>query len=172
MKRLRPSPCRYVFESTEIREKFLGEPEVWIETEQDIRIVLNELIIPFVEDMTINDAKQALDAKGLTYQIVGDGETVCGQMPLSGSVVSQGGTVILYTQKNYTQENVEVPDLTGYSLSDASYLITSAGLTFVASGASTDSSSSVVQSQSVEAGNIVPKGTVLELTFGVNDQSG
>lgn len=139
-------------------------------SEEEVRNM--DVTIPFVEDMTINDAKQALDAKGLTYQIVGDGETVCGQMPLSGSVVSQGGTVILYTQKNYTQENVEVPDLTGYSLSDASYLITSAGLTFVASGASTDSSSSVVQSQSVEAGNIVPKGTVIELTFGVNDQSG
>lgn len=139
-------------------------------SEEEVRNM--DVTIPFVEDMTISDAKQALDAKGLTYQVVGEGETVCGQMPLSGSVVSQGGTVILYTQKNYTQENVEVPDLTGYSLSDASYIITTAGLTFVASGASTDSSSAVVQSQSAEVGSIVPKGTVIELTFGVNDQSG
>ncbi len=128
--------------------------------------------VPFIEDMTIEEAKQELDQNGLTYQIVGDGDTVCGQMPLSGSIVAQGCTVILYTQKDYTQEEVTVPELAGYTLSDANYMLTSAGLTFVAGGASTDSSSSVVQAQSIEAGTLVPKGTVIELTFGVNDQSG
>ena len=128
--------------------------------------------VPFVEDKSVEEAKQALDAKGLTYQIVGEGDTVCGQMPISGSTVAQGGTVILYTQKNYTQEETEVPDLTGYSLSDANYLLTTAGLNMIAGGASTDSSSAVVMSQSVAAGSKVAKGTVIELTFGVNDQSG
>jgi len=33
------------------REKYIGEPEVWNETEQHIRDVLNELEIPFVEDV-------------------------------------------------------------------------------------------------------------------------
>ncbi len=32
-------------------EKYIGEPEVWEETEQHIRDVLNELNIPFVEDV-------------------------------------------------------------------------------------------------------------------------
>lgn len=128
--------------------------------------------VPFVEDKSVEEAKQALDAKGLTYQVVGEGDTVCGQMPISGSTVAQGGTVILYTQKNYTQEEAEVPDLTGYSLSDANYLLTTAGLNMIAGGASTDSSSAVVMSQSVAAGSKVAKGTVIELTFGVNDQSG
>ncbi|MDD6811443.1 MAG: threonine--tRNA ligase [Lachnospiraceae bacterium] len=32
-------------------EKYIGEPEVWNETEQHIRNVLNELNIPFVEDV-------------------------------------------------------------------------------------------------------------------------
>ena len=35
----------------EDKEKYIGEPEVWNETEQDIRNVLNELNIPFVEDV-------------------------------------------------------------------------------------------------------------------------
>lgn len=128
--------------------------------------------VPFVEDETVEKAKQELDAKGLTYQVVGEGDTVCGQMPVSGSTVAQGGTVILYTQKNYTQEEAEVPDLTGYSLSDANYLLTTAGLNMIAGGASTDSTSAVVLAQSVAAGTKVAKGTVIELTFGVNDQSG
>lgn len=128
--------------------------------------------VPFVEDKSVEEAKQALDAKGLTYQVVGEGDTVCGQMPISGSTVAQGGTVILYTQKNYTQEEAEVPDLTGYTLSDANYLLTTAGLNLIAGGASTDSTSAVVLAQSVPAGSKVAKGTVIELTFGVNDQSG
>lgn len=128
--------------------------------------------VPFVEDKSVEEAKQALDAKGLTYQVVGEGDTVCGQMPISGSIVAQGGTVILYTQKNYTQEEAEVPDLTGYTLSDANYLLTTAGLNLIAGGASTDSTSAVVLAQSVPAGSKVAKGTVIELTFGVNDQSG
>lgn len=128
--------------------------------------------VPFVEDKKVEEAKQALDAKGLTYQVVGEGDTVCGQMPISGSTVAQGGTVILYTQKNYTQEEAEVPDLTGYSLTDANYLLTTAGLNLIAGGASTDSGSAVVMAQSVAAGTKVAKGTVIELTFGVNDQSG
>lgn len=33
------------------KEKYIGEPEVWNETEQHIRDVLNELEIPFVEDV-------------------------------------------------------------------------------------------------------------------------
>ena len=35
----------------ENREKYIGEPEVWDETEQHIRNVLTELEIPFVEDV-------------------------------------------------------------------------------------------------------------------------
>lgn len=35
----------------EDREKYIGEPEVWNETEQHIRDVLTELEIPFVEDV-------------------------------------------------------------------------------------------------------------------------
>ena len=91
---------------------------------------------------------------------------------ITGSVVAQGCTVVLYTENNYKPEYVEVPDLSGYGLSDANYILTNMGLNFIAGGASTDSSSAVVQSQSEPAGSKVPVGTVIELTFGVNDQSG
>ncbi len=35
----------------ENKEKYIGEPEVWEETENDIRNILNELNIPFTEDV-------------------------------------------------------------------------------------------------------------------------
>lgn len=131
-----------------------------------------DVSVPFVEDLSLEDAKKIIEEKGLTYQVVGEGSTVCGQMPITGSVVAQGCTVILYTEKDYKPEYVEVPNLVGYGLSDANYILTNMGLNFVAGGASTDSSSAVVQSQSESVGSKVPIGTVIELTFGVNDQSG
>ena len=131
-----------------------------------------DVSVPFVEDLSLEDAKKAVEEKGLTCQVVGEGDTVCGQMPITGSVVAQGCTVVLYTENNYKPEYVEVPDLSGYGLSDANYILTNMGLNFIAGGASTDSSSAVVQSQSEPAGSKVPVGTVIELTFGVNDQSG
>lgn len=33
------------------REKYIGEPEVWEETQQHMRDIMNELLIPFVEDV-------------------------------------------------------------------------------------------------------------------------
>ena len=33
------------------REKYIGEPDVWNETEEDIRQMLEELNIPFTEDV-------------------------------------------------------------------------------------------------------------------------
>ncbi len=131
-----------------------------------------DVSVPFVEDLSLEDTKKAVEEKGLTCQVVGEGDTVCGQMPITGSVVAQGCTVVLYTENNYKPEYVEVPDLSGYGLSDANYILTNMGLNFIAGGASTDSSSAVVQSQSEPAGSKVPVGTVIELTFGVNDQSG
>jgi stage V sporulation protein D (sporulation-specific penicillin-binding protein) len=131
-----------------------------------------DVSVPFVEDLTIEEAKKNIEDKGLTYQVVGNGKSVTGQMPVTGSTISQDGIVILYTEKNYKAEFVEVPDLTGYGVSDANYILTNAGLNFVAGGASTDTSSAVVQAQSAAVGSKVPVGTVIELTFGVNDQSG
>ncbi|MCM1225932.1 MAG: penicillin-binding transpeptidase domain-containing protein [Clostridium sp.] len=128
--------------------------------------------VPFVEDKTLEKAIQEIEDLGLTYQTVGDGETVYGQMPLSGSVVAQGGTIILYTSEDFTQEEAMVPDMTGYNLESANDVLVSSGLNLIAVGASTDSTDAVVQSQSVAPGSIVVKGTVIELTFGVNDQSG
>lgn len=131
-----------------------------------------DVSVPFVEDLTLKEAESLIEEKGLTYQIVGDGDKVYGQMPITGSSIAQGGTVILYTEKDYNPEYVEVPDLKGYSVSDANYILTNIGLNFVAGGASTDTGSAVVQAQSEAIGAKVPIGTVIELTFGVNDQSG
>ena len=130
-----------------------------------------DVIVPLVEDLTVEEAQKELEAKDLTYEVVGDGDKIVDQMPVTGSTVMSGGVVVLYTDNNQT-EYVEVPDLKGYSINDSNYMISTAGLNMVAEGAATDDGNVTVQSQSVDAGTKVPKGTVIELTFGVSDQSG
>ena len=130
-----------------------------------------DVIVPLVEDLTVEEAQKELEAKELTYEVVGDGDKVIDQMPVTGSTVMNGGVVILYTDTTETQY-VEVPDLKGYTVTDANYIISTSGLNMVAEGASTDEGSVTVQSQSSAAGSRVPRGTVIELTFGVSDQSG
>ncbi len=131
-----------------------------------------DVSVPFIEDLTIEEAKKVIEEKGLNYEIAGEGDTIYGQMPLTGSAIAQGGTVVIYTEKNYNPEFVKVPDVRGYSLADANYLLTNAGLNFIANGVASNDSGSVVQMQSEPDGAMVAKGTIIELSFGVNDQSG
>ncbi|MCI8775818.1 MAG: PASTA domain-containing protein [Oscillospiraceae bacterium] len=131
-----------------------------------------DVSVPFIEDLTIEEAKKVIEEKGLNYEIAGEGDTIYGQMPLTGSTIAQGGTVVIYTEKNYNPEFVKVPDVRGYSLADANYLLTNAGLNFIANGVAANDSGSVVQMQSEPDGAMVAKGTIIELSFGVNDQSG
>ena len=131
-----------------------------------------DVSVPFIEDLTIEEAKKVIEEKGLNYEIAGEGDTIYCQMPLTGSAIAQGGTVVIYTEKNYNPEFVKVPDVRGYSLADANYLLTNAGLNFIANGVAANDSGSVVQMQSEPDGAMVAKGTIIELSFGVNDQSG
>ena len=78
-----------------------------------------DVSVPFIEDLTIEEAKKVIEEKGLNYEIAGEGDTIYGQMPLTGSAIAQGGTVVIYTEKNYNPEFVKEPDLRGYSLADA-----------------------------------------------------
>lgn len=131
-----------------------------------------DVIVPLVEDLTVEEAKKEIEQKGLTCEVIGDENTVVEQMPITGTTVAQGGIVILYTSHNDDSEYVEVPEMAGYTLNDANYIMTSAGLNFVAEGTSTDTGNAVVLSQSEVPGTKVVRGTVIKLTFGVNDQSG
>lgn len=157
--------CRKVME--EILPYMGYSPEYTAEEAQNL-----DVIVPLVEDLTVEEAKKEIEQKGLTCEIIGSGSTITDQMPITGTTVAQGGIVILYTGNSEKAEDVEVPDMSGYTLNDANYILTSSGLNFVADGASTDTDAAVVLAQSEAVGTRVPKGTVIKLTFGVNDQSG
>jgi stage V sporulation protein D (sporulation-specific penicillin-binding protein) len=131
-----------------------------------------DITVPSVEDSTLYNAKTTIESLGLQYEIIGNGDMVVSQVPTSGNSIASGGKIVLYTEANTEQEFVEVPNVVGCSLTEANELLTANGLNYVASGASTEREDAQVYSQSYEEGEHVPKGTIVELTFVVKDQSG
>lgn len=131
-----------------------------------------DVTVPNVEDTTLYNAQSTLESLGLQYQVVGHGDMVVSQTPISGNYIAKGGTIILYTESNIEQKFVEVPNVVGCSLTEANQLLSSKGLNYVASGASTKREDAIVYSQYYGEGEHVAKGTIIELTFVVKDQSG
>lgn len=126
--------------------------------------------IPLLEG-ALSSAEATLSGLGVEYEVIGEGTEVIAQSPITGSSVSQDGCVYLYTEQNYETEYTEVPNLIGVSAKAANESIAYSGLNFVSTGASISRSDAVVNSQSIAAGTSVPKGTVVELEFLVNENS-
>ena len=78
--------------------------------------------VPFLEDESVETAKSKLDSLGLKYEIVGEGENVYSQTPITGMQVPKGGTVILYSEPIETENTVDVPNVVGMKLSQANAL--------------------------------------------------
>ena len=131
-----------------------------------------DIVVPLLIDTDVATARTTLDALGLKYDVKGNGDTIVKQCPLTGTAISSDGTVILYTDADNTTEYVEVPDVRRFTARDANTALTNRGLNYVSVGASADRSDVLVQSQSVAPGDKVEVGTVIELTYMVNDQSG
>lgn len=131
-----------------------------------------DVTVPLLIDTNINEVKAQLELMGLKYEILGNGEAVTMQTPITGSVVSKGSTVLLYTDNNVFEEYVAVPDVTGLSFDEANAKFAQANLNYVAKGAATGQSSVKVLLQSVPAGTMVEKWSVISLDFGTSDQSG
>ena len=78
--------------------------------------------------------------------------------------------MILYTEENYETEYTTVPNIIGYSVSDVNAILTNANLNFKVGDGAANQSGAVAYSQNYAEGNIVPSGTIIEVTFVVKDQ--
>ncbi len=134
----------------------------------DEELATLDITVPSVIGEDIEIAEETIEALGLSYKVIGEGKTVVSQLPSSSSSISQDGIVVLYTEEVDSQTTT-VPDITGYSLSSATSILSNYNLNIKASGASSNSSATAY-SQSVEAGTEVPIGTIIEVTFAENSQ--
>ncbi|NCC16212.1 MAG: PASTA domain-containing protein [Clostridia bacterium] len=101
------------------------------------------------------DVVTDLDAKELTYKVVGTGNTITNQVPKAGETVEKGSEIILYVEKSSSDAGaVSVPNVVGKTYSDATSILTEAGFEVVFEG-DTDG---VVSFQEPKYGVSVEKG--------------
>ena len=124
--------------------------------------------------MTVAEATASLKALGLTVEIVGSKDpnaTVVSQVPTAGNRVEAwngNGRVVLHTGDEKAAKDVVVPDLKGMNVTAANAKLIGLGLNIRLRGSSSNMSDvgSLVSAQSVQAGTLVARGTIVTLTFG------
>ena len=108
--------------------------------------------------MKLEEAKKALQDAGLTYDISGNGGTVKSITPYPGYSVKEGAKVTLNTEtENDGANKVIIPDLSGYSIENAKSVLDTLNIQYEITG------SGIVSSQSVPAGELIDKGTIINL---------
>lgn len=128
--------------------------------------------VPYLQSADITSAESTLAQLGLTYEVVGDGTTVASQSPSTGTSVTKGGKVILYTEVGGNSgDTIEVPNLMGMTAAEVNETMTYYDLNYAIVGSSASESGALVQYQSEEAGTVVPRGTAITLTLSVSQQS-
>ena len=125
-----------------------------------------DVTTPRVTGYTVADAESRLEAKGLSFRTVGEGDVVTGQVPAANAAVPGGSTVILYLGGAAPKETGTVPNVVGLSYEAAKKTLEDAGFFMRAGGTSTFyGDSSKAQNQSVAFGETAAIGTIVDVQF-------
>ena len=123
--------------------------------------------VPNVIGSTVEQAKEKLKERALSYKIVGDGDAITDQTPAGGAIIPGKSTVILYASAAKPTGKCVVPHLLGKTPSEANTAATAAGLLIRFSGTTGSESSAIrVLSQSIDEGTEVDAGTVITVQLG------
>ena len=140
---------------------YLGVSRNWTEADPAGR----ELVLEDYTGMTHDQVKASLAQLGISYQAVGDGETVTAQVPSGGSTVPGDSEILLYFGTPGETQQVCVPDFIGMSPEAAKTRAEELGLYILVSGNTGQGSTVMVTEQQIPPGTMVPKGTTIELKF-------
>lgn len=141
------------------------EPEYTAEEISKVNVT-----VPNIVGKTAHMGQAALQKYGLQGTIIGGGDRVVRQVPKAGQTVPRGGKVIIYTEENTEQKTVTVPNLIGLSATEVTTRLTALGLNAKVMGGGIDQSGCLSSAQSIAAGEKVPIGTVVEVTFLSKDE--
>lgn len=128
--------------------------------------------VPDVEGADITKAKNTIAGLGLDVKVIGDGETVVKQVPSSSEAMPKGCTVVLYTEEDYEEDLVLVPDLSDMSLSEANKKLAKLGLNLKPLGGAAYKTGAKCSGVMNYKDEYVPRGTIIEAYFIVNDETG
>ncbi|MCQ2407609.1 MAG: PASTA domain-containing protein [Oscillospiraceae bacterium] len=129
-----------------------------------------DITVPMVIDNSLAEAQKKLEDLGLGWEVIGTGNSINVQMPMTGTSVAKGGTVMLYTGKADNKPTVTVPYVIGHTLAEANTLFAEAGLNYVAKGSLNQDATILLQS--VPAGTQAEKWSVISVDIGHNSDAG
>ena len=124
-----------------------------------------EMVLQDWTGETRKNAENALKALGLTARVIGDGETVTGQIPAAGETVSGDSQVLLYCGETPEAEDVTVPYFLGMDRMKAAQAAQDAGVNRLILGNTDISPEVTAAEQSVPPGTKVPRGTTIRVQF-------
>ena len=125
---------------------------------------------PNVEGKSVKEACVMIENSKLTAKVIGDGTNIVRQVPEAGKSIPKGGTVVLYTEDSGEEKMVTVPDFSRKTLSQVNSLAVNAGLNVQIAGVGIETGEAKSSEQSIAAGEKVPLGTVIKVTFIHEDQ--
>ena len=139
-------------------------------TDLDSKNMMVKNYVPNVTGLSAKDAIAALKEQGFSYTLVDADENgdlsqimIAEQIPRYNSYVMSGSKVVLYTNSETVKQTVTVPNLIGYTLTEAIETLTDLGLNVQANNIGN------VVSQSIQDGTVVNKGSVIKLDLMNND---
>ena len=115
--------------------------------------------VPDVTNKTLTEAKKTLENLG--YNVISEDTDksnsvlVTEQVPAKNTSVTEGATIVLYTEENDVRTSVTVPNLIGKSLSEAKSELADKNLNIMYSGSGKVVSQNIAEGTTVEQGSIV-----------------
>ena len=142
--------------------RYMGVEAQYSESE----ILSSGAYIPDLTGMTKKEAEETAKKNGFNINIIGSGEKVLDQQPLSGIMLNEGSAIMVYTDETSETQLTMVPSVTGMSRANAEATIKDANLNFRNSDVGASTSGGVIASeQSPAAGEIVEMGTIVYVKF-------
>lgn len=120
--------------------------------------------VPDLHGLTVHEAAVQLDTAGLMLRLVGEGQYILNQTPKTGALVPRQTQIVVYLGEEgaLTEENISMPDLSGFTVKDVGQVLNWLGLYLEAEG------SGIALRQEPASGTPVEKGEVIKVFFGTS----
>ena len=128
-------------------------------------------VMPQLVGGDLPEASEKLREAELRYRTIGEGSMVTDQLPAAGASIAPGSEVIVYLEKERSEDTELVPDVIGMSYQDARDALSYYGIYLRTRSAVTDAEKQIVTSQSLPGGTEVDHGCIIEVTLIDEDAS-
>ncbi len=124
----------------------------------DIDSIVKEVVIPEIRGLEVNEGKKILKEYNLEYNIQGNGAIITDVKPYPGYTVKENSKINIDTGDVESYNNyVVITELRGYTLDEATKILTDLGINFTYDGEGR------IIKQSIQKGEMVTKGTEVKL---------